>query len=82
MKASEIKVGGLYVAKVSLKLTTVRVDEIREVYFPTLRKIVTRYDITNLMTNRSTSFRSAAKFRSAVPTTAMLRQIELDRICK
>lgn len=75
MKKHEIVVGGKYIAKVANKLTTVRVDGIREVakyggidYLSGRRKekdgIV--YDVTNLATERKTIFRSAGKFRSAV----------------
>lgn len=56
MKASEIKVGGRYVAKVGENLTTVRVDGVRG----------KGYDVTNLATLRKTYFRSAAKFRSTI----------------
>lgn len=70
MKKGEIKVGGLYLVKVSGQLTTVRVDAIRGIgsrlnatrnYLST-----TRYDVTNLRTGRLTTFRSAAKFRCEV----------------
>lgn len=61
MKAAEIKVGGHYVAKVSNKLTTVRVDTVREV-FDHNDKSSNRYDVTNLATGRKTTFRSAMKF--------------------
>ena len=76
MKKSEIKVGGIYIAKVSGKLTTVRVDAIREVegfntgesYWTKKTNATTLYDVTNLRTGRTTTFRSAAKFRSqAIP---------------
>mgnify|MGYP001618153215 CR=1 FL=1 len=63
MKKNEIIVGGLYRAKVSGKLTTVRVDDIREDEGFGTRKASTRYDLTNLVTGRKTTFRSAAKFR-------------------
>lgn len=77
MKAKEIKVGGRYVAKVSNKLVTVRVDAIREVaghvsagsYLGwTQRRVADKvvYDVTNLTTGRKTTFRSAAKFRREV----------------
>lgn len=62
MKANEIKVGGVYVARVSGRLTEVRVDAIRENAFG--QRLV--YDVTNLATGRRTTFRSAAKFRSEV----------------
>lgn len=57
MKKSEIKVGGHYVAKVSGKLATVRVDDMCTVPGET------RFDVTNLATGRKTTFRSAQKFR-------------------
>ncbi len=68
MKKHKIKVGENYIAKISGKLTTVRVDAIRETnsyrahqpHTPT-----TRYDVTNLVTGRRTTFRSALKFRRA-----------------
>ena len=62
MKANEIKVGGVYVAKVNGKLTRVRVDAIRAAC-DYKGKASTRYDVTNLATGRRTTFRSAAKFR-------------------
>ncbi len=74
MKKSEIVVGGIYVAKVSGKLTKVRVDHIREYegyttgesYWKTTHPSQTRYVVTNLATRRQTTFRSATKFRSKV----------------
>lgn len=77
MKASEIEKGGKYIAKVSGVLTTVRVDEIREVTTycgscnrPYGRGERTVYDVTNLKTGRRTTFKSAAKFRRAVTDKA------------
>lgn len=70
MKKNDIKVGGTYLAKVSNKLVTVRVDEI--VFHGGIKARVaggtnfTRYHVTNLSTNRQITFRSAAKFRSEV----------------
>lgn len=64
MKKSEIKVGGIYTARVGGKYTTVRVDAIREC--SGWERDVTRYDCTNLTTNRKVMFRSAAKFRKEV----------------
>ena len=66
MKASEIKVGGLYRATVSGKHVTVRVDAIDNA--PTrsaARKtgVKAMYRVTNLATGRKTTFKSAAKFR-------------------
>ena len=72
MKAKEITVGGKYVAKVSGKLTTVRVDAIRvvpgftpradRIYSGRARPDKTVYDVTNLTTGRKLTFRSAARF--------------------
>ena len=70
MKKHEIKVGGLYTARVSGQFVTVRVDAIRaSVGFHTQlqTKEVTVYDVTNLSTNRKLTFRSAAKFRHMAP---------------
>lgn len=72
MKRSEIKVGGIYKAKVSNKIVDVRVDEIqstvkpmrnsgRYITVPTLL-----YQVTNLSTGRKTTFKSASKFRHEV----------------
>ena len=71
MKKSEIKVGGYYTAKVNGKLVTVLVDSINE--SPLNRQSSggsssLRYEVTNLSTNRKTTFRSAAKFRSPATT--------------
>lgn len=66
MKKHEIKVGGHYIAKVSGKLTTVKVEAIRKTNSYRAHQPhtpVTRYDVTNLTTGRRTTFRSAAKFR-------------------
>lgn len=65
MKTNEIKVGGVYVAKVSGKLTNVRVDAIRtrQSGYGSTARDQTVYDVTNLATGRKTTFRSAAKFR-------------------
>lgn len=66
MKKNEIKVGGVYTAKVSGKLTTVMVTAIRKRmsgYGPRARE-VTVFDVTNLSTGRKTTFASAMKFRA------------------
>lgn len=62
MKASEITVGSKYTAKVSGKLTTVRVDRIEST--TRFGKAATAYHVTNLTTGRRTTFRSASKFRA------------------
>jgi hypothetical protein len=63
VKASEIVVGGLYRAKVSGSVVTVRVDAVRETSDWKGRS-KTLYDVTNLSTGRKTTFRSASRFRS------------------
>lgn len=63
MKATQIVVGGIYIAKVSNKLTRVRVARIYKGQAFN-HKEKTYYDVTNLTTNRKTIFHSAAKFRS------------------
>lgn len=81
MKKNEIRIGGHYLAKVSGKLITVRVDAIREVDHRYVRggTLQIRYDVTNLSTGRKTTFRSAAKFRSAVITAKPSRAVR-DRV--
>lgn len=79
MKANQIHVGSLYRAKVSGRVVTVRVDAIRDqtrwstrASYTGYRATETRlvYDVTNLSTGRRCTFRSAAKFRSAVSQAA------------
>ncbi len=68
MKKKEIRKGAYYVAKVNNKLTTVRVDDIREYHAVSM---CTAYHVTNMATGRKTIFRSAQKFRretSVIPT--------------
>lgn len=76
MLKNQIAVGGVYIAKVNNRLVPVRVDNIRE-FNPTFQRSSVlrpmrsqiRYEVTNLLTNRTTTFRSAAKFRRpATPT--------------
>jgi len=66
MLKAQINVGGRYIAKVSNKLTIVRVTNIREVNTPTYKRSGISYDVINESTGRKTTFRSAAKFRSEV----------------
>lgn len=63
MLKNQIQVGGLYQAKVSGVLTTVRVEAIRVREGFGTRRATTVYDVTNLRTNRKTTFNSATKFR-------------------
>lgn len=70
MKKHEIKVGGLYVAKVAGRLTTVRVDRIKPGYARG-----NAYEVTNMQTGRTTSFRSAAKFRSIAKQTKTIMPV-------
>jgi hypothetical protein len=76
MKKAQIKVGGMYSARVAGRFTTVRVDAMREVarfartgYGGSVYQDKTVYDVTNLTTGRKLTFRSAAKFRG--PATKM-----------
>lgn len=65
MKISEVEVGGRYLAKVSGKLTTVRVAAIRRTAgWPEADRTV--LDVVNEATGRRTTFRSAAKLRRRV----------------
>lgn len=69
MKKAEIKVGGMYLAKISGVIVTVRVNAIRD-SIQARNKSVTVYDVTNLRTGRKTTFRSAAKFRGPSVSSA------------
>lgn len=61
MKKNEIKVGRCYVARVSGRMTTVRVTGVRECGGFDRNRTV--YDVTNLATGRKLTFRSAMKLR-------------------
>jgi hypothetical protein len=58
MKAKYIQQGEKYLAKVSGRIVTVRVDNITENF-----EGKARYNVTNLSTGRRTQFRSAQRFR-------------------
>ena len=77
MKASEIETGHTYVAKVSGKLTRVRVDSVREDWNYLGNKATTQYDVTNLATGRRTTFRSARRFRSEAKQEPPLTPAEI-----
>lgn len=75
MRKAEIKVGGHYIAKVSNRIVTVRVDEI----VTHALTGATNYKVTNLSTNRQTTFKSAAKFRKpSGPAAAKIKRIGWD----
>lgn len=59
MQKSEIIIGGRYIVRVNNRLTTVRVDAIREADG---RK--TRYNVTDLITNRTITFSGRTEFIS------------------
>ncbi len=87
MKASEIKKGGHYIAKVSGNLVTVRVDEIREMTAHRMnhfsgrleRSSQTVYNVTNLDTGRYATFKSAAKFRRPSEVRVHRQGREMER---
>jgi hypothetical protein len=67
MNLAQVTVGGRYTAKVSGNLTTVKVLAIREeAGWTSTRRAQTRIDVVNERTGRRTTFRSAARLRSAV----------------
>lgn len=75
MKAKDIEIGGLYTARISGKFTTVRVDRVDYRSRPgrfahTGAAVRTIYEVTNMNTGRQITFRSAAKFRSKVVSSA------------
>ena len=69
MKKNEVKVGGVYVAMVSSKLTEVRITAIDERPAYGRIKASTLYRGVNLKTGREVSFRSAQKLRREVGKT-------------
>jgi hypothetical protein len=80
MKAKDITVGGLYAARVAGRLTTVRVEAIRESAVYRARQPhtpVTLYDVTNTATGRRTTFRSARRFRGPAGAPAAPPRIPL-----
>ena len=66
MKAKDIKIGSVYAAKVSGMIVPVRVDGVREVFPFNKPNGINVYDVTNLVTKRRTTFKSAAKLRYKV----------------
>ena len=68
MLAKQIKIGGIYTAKVSGKLTSVRVVDIREVTrsMGYGSRTATVYDCINVATGRGITVRSPQRFRSEV----------------
>ncbi len=71
MKSNEVSVGNYYWAKVSDVLTTVRLDEVRQI-----NPREKRYDVTNMVTGRQTTFRSAAKFRSNAQDPSIITEVQ------
>jgi hypothetical protein len=67
MKASEVKVGGVYWAKVSGRLAPVRIVGLgaRQVGCGSRARWVTVYDCVNTSTGRAVTVRSPQRFRSA-----------------
>ena len=74
MKKQESKVGGHYVARISGRIVTVRVDAIREC--DGFKRVETVFDVTNLVTGRKTTFRSAAKFRGMAKSGGTMMTVQ------
>jgi len=68
MKQSEIRVGGVYKAKVSNNIVSVRVTGIdeRENYGTRSSRKIKIYRCTNLSTGREITIKSSTRFRSEV----------------
>lgn len=86
-KKADVAVGDVWIAKVSGRLTRVRVDAIREDGTGRHKGYTldgkgkgyaqaTRYVVTNLATGRTTTFRSAVKFRKKVSSVGQSVPIE------
>ena len=69
MKTSEVKIGGLYEAKVSGKIQVVRITSMREAFTPDgQRSLGMRFDAVNVATGRAIYIRSPQRLRRAVAT--------------
>ena len=67
MKTSDVKIGGLYEAKVSGKVQVVRVTAMRERFDPrTGQSRGMRFDAVNIATGRRIDIRSPQRLRRAV----------------
>lgn len=80
MKRNELAEGGHYRAKVNGRVVTVRLDAIRETTSYRAHQPhspVVRYDVTNTLTGRKTTFRSAAKFRGPADADQFARAVGL-----
>ena len=64
MKLKDVQVGGRYVAKVSGKLTTVRVTELVERYNYSSKRMLTVILAVNEATGRGITIRSAQRLRA------------------
>lgn len=87
MKAQEIVIGNLYIAKVSGARTILKVEEITDTGGYMGRPSRRVYRCTNMRTKRTIEVRSAARFRYKVPKVYdkvaqlfEIHHIPLDRI--
>lgn len=84
MKKEEIKVGGIYTAKVNHRMVEVKVTNIKDGdYRRTFnQRAVSRtiYEGINLSTGRKVTFHSSIRFRSPVSASKQLAASELRRI--
>ena len=71
MKQADVEVGGHYSARISGRLTIVRIKCVYETPRPTRK----RWLATNLMTNRDVTIKSAQKLRMAVTPERATRTI-------
>jgi len=77
MTRSEIEIGGFYKARISGKIVTVKVTNIRtgtKYYRNNTSTTIPLYDVLNTATGRSTVFRSAAKFRGRALSPAEIEE--------
>ena len=80
MKAKDVKIGQHYLARVSSRLVTVRLDAVYEKPAAYGKpRLVTCYRVTNTATGRELVFRSAAKFRWPALADAMVRRAAAPR---
>ncbi len=66
MKTKDVKIGGLYEAKVSGKIQVVRIDSARERWAPDGRSLGMRWVATNVRTGRTIAIGSPQRLRREV----------------
>lgn len=80
LTAKDIEVGGVYVAKVGVNITRVKVLAVNKHEGSKYRRGHTSYKVVNLKTGREVFFKSATKFRSKVTDAGATNGIAVDYV--